>query len=220
MKKTMCVCLILGLLCSLWGCSQALQPETTACGHEVYADLIARLEAKDYAGAYGLIAAMEQVSAASETAIAETAVAEPAAAQPEAVISADTEVVELTRDNVREYFEFTEEFQIGEQSWCTQYIRLKEEYRSRLISVEDVFLQVSCLRCEAYGSIDLEEEEFRPEYYDPVFRDKEFRVLELEKTGSAWLTGMTVFSDRGCFSDYAMDVEIESGSGTLVLSAK
>ena len=214
MKKMMCLCLALVLLCSLWGCSQAQQPETASCGHEAYADLIARLEAKDYAGAHGLINDMAGGSAAAETVSVESS-----AKQPEDTVTVDIEVVELTRDNVREYFEFTEEFQIGEQSWCIQYIQLKEEYSRRLISVEDVFLQVSYLRCEAYGSIDLEEEEFRPEYYDPVFRDKEFRVLELESTGSAWLTGMTVFSDRGCFPDYAMDVKIESGSGTLVFSA-
>lgn len=213
MKKRICICLVIGLLCSLWGCSRAQQPEEVSCGHEPYSQLISRLEAGDYAGARSLIDAMEGTAEPVQSAQTHQPV-------PEEPIAMDFEMIELTEYNVKDYFEFTEEFQIGEQSWCTQYVRLKEEYRSRLISVEDVFLQVSCLRCEAYGSIDLEEEEFRPEYYDPLSRDKEFRVLELEDTGDAWITGMTVFADRGYFPDYTMDVEIESGSGKLILSAK
>lgn len=214
MKKIRVACLMLTLLMLLCACSTGTQPEETRAP---YAGVIDRLEAGDYDGAREMIDAMEGQTVPAEADAPET---QMPAAQAESVIYADIEVVELDRYNVGEYFEFQEEFQIGEQSWCTQYIRLKEEYRDRLLSVEDVLLQVSCLRCEAYGSIDLEEEEFRPEYYEPTSREKEIRVLELENTGSGWLTGMTVYSDRGYFPDYAMDVEILSGSGKLVFSVE
>lgn len=213
MKKKMTLCLLTAMLLGLCGCGQAPQPEEATCGHEAYSDLIARLETKDYDGARALIDAME---GSTEPA--------PSAEIPQAVsgesVTADVEMVELTQQNVKDYFEFVEEIQIGEPSFCTQYVTLKEEYRDRLLSVENVLVNISCLRCEAYGSINLEEEEFRPEYYEPLSREKEYRVLELDNTGSGWITSMTVFSDRGCFPDYAMDVTIETGSGTLVFLAQ
>lgn len=204
MKKGKLLCFLTVLVLVLCACSAGAEPGESP---SPYDGLIAALEAGDYDGARAMIDAMETQPVQTEPAI-----------DTEPVIYADLELVELGQSNVRDYFEFVEEFQIGEQSWCTQYVRLKEEYRDRLLSVEDVLLNVSCLRCEAYGSIDLEEEEFRPEYYDPVSREKEERVLEVDNSGSGWLTGMTVFSDRGYFPDYAMDVEITSGSGKLAFA--
>lgn len=214
MRKFQLLCLLTAFLMLLCACGTGTRPEETWSS---YAGVIDRLEAGDYDGARAMIDAMEEQMVPAET---ERVTEQVPAAQTEAVIHADVEIVELDRDNVRYYFEFQEEFQIGEQSWCTQYIRLKEEYRDRLISVEDILLQVSCLRCDAYGSVDLEEEEFRPEYYDPTSREKEIRVLEVENTGNGWITGMSVFSDRGYFPDYAMDVEIISGSGKLIFSVE
>ena len=214
MKRMRIFCLTAALLMLLCACGAGTQSEETQSPYDA---LISRLEAGDYDGARAMIDAMEGQTAPAETEAPETHMP---AAQPESVIYADIEIVELNQYNARDYFEFREEFLIGQQSHCTQYIALKEEYRDRLLSVEDVLLQVSCLRCEAYGTIDLEEEEFRPEYYEPTSREKEVRVLELENTGSGWLTGMTVFSDRGYFPDYAMDVEIISGSGKLVFSVE
>ena len=214
MKRMRVFCLMLALLMLLCACGAGTKPEETQSPYDA---LISRLEAGDYDGARAMIDAMEGQIAPAETEAPETQMPAP---QTESVVYADIEIVELDQYNARDYFEFREEFQIGEQSWCTQYVALKEEYRDRLLSVEDVLLQMSCLRCEAYGTIDLEEEEFRPEYYEPTSREKEIRVLELENTGSGWLTGMTVFSDRGYFPDYAMDVEIISGSGKLVFSVE
>ena len=214
MKRMRVFCLLTALLMLLCACGAGAAPEET---QSPYAGLIDRPEAGDYDGARAMINAMEGQTVPAETEAPET---QTPAAQTESVIYADIEIVELNQYNARDYFEFQEEFQIGEQSWCTQYITLKEEYRDRLISQEDVLLEVSCLRCEAHGSIDLEEEEFSPEYYVPISREKEARILELDHTGSGWLTGMTVYSNRGYFPDYAMDVEITSGSGKLIFSAE
>lgn len=206
--------LIAVLCCILCGCGAQAEPEGTT---SLYMGVIERLEAGDYDGARAQIDALEGLR---ETAEMETVPKQSTVTQPDSVIHADMEIVELTQDNVRYYFEFVEEFVIGEPSHCTQYITLKEEYRDRLLSVEDAFLNVTLLRCEAYGSIDLEEEEFRADYYDPISQKKEARTLELDYNGSGWITGMTVYSDSGCFPDYAMDVQIESGSGKLVFSAE
>lgn len=220
MKKWICLSLVFSLLAGLCACGQAQQPGNTPCGHEAYSGLIACLEAGDYDGARSLIDAMEGSTGEQTTQLLPAATGEMLQEETAAPDFSDCEAVELTEYNIKEYFEFAEEFYIGEQSWCTQYITLKEEYRNRLLSMQKVTVEVSYLRSDAYGRIDLEEEEFQAEYYDILSREKEIRTLELEEDGVGWITDMSQFSDRGYFPDYAMDVEIESGSGTLVLSVE
>ncbi len=225
MKKKLSVCLIAAVMLLLCGCHQAQQPEADSCGHEAYSDLIARLEAKDYDGARSVIDILEGRETPAETASPETQL--PAQAetdqppvQTDPVITADMEIVELTKYNVRDYFTFEEQYYISDKSGCTQYITLKEEYRDRLVAVEEAKVEVTYLLCEAHGKINLEAETFRSEYFDVISRERASKTLELDSNGMGWISQMLYFSRRGYFPDFAMDVEIKSGSGKLILAAE
>lgn len=223
MKKRLFVGLLMVLLCALSACGAQKQPEEISCGHEAYKDLIALLERKDFDGARTLIDILEgrEMLMATESEMQPEPVdvvreGTVAAAEPETVISGDFDVVELTKYNVKDYFEFKEIYYISARSQCQQYIALKEEYKDRLITMEDVKLEVSYLLCEAYGEADLQAERFKSEYYDILSQDAEVRTLKPDSDGIFWINHMLYFQ-KGCFTDFAMDVEIRSGSGRLFL---
>lgn len=214
MKKSVTLCVVVLMLLVLCACGPRTEPETA---QSPYDGLIARLEAGDYAGARAMIDAMEAGSQETETAAEEAVQSSRTATYPDSVIQTDMEIVELEH-NFWEYFEFVEEFHIAEQSSCSQYITLKAEYRDRLLSLEGARLEVTFQLANAYGSIDLEEGEFQSELYEPISTKTEF--LELDNTGTAWLNGWIPYSSRGYFPEYAMDVEILSGSGKMILTAQ
>lgn len=230
MKKRLSICLVIALLSTLCACGEAKKPEEAACGHEAYADLIARLEAKDFAGARSIIDIMEGRGTPEETVPAETQTQEteapgvsvqtepvlPEVTQPTSVVTADMEIVELTKYNVKDYFEFRETYYVSAQSQCQQYIALKEEYKNRLIAMEEVKLEVSYLLCEAHGEADLASEQFRPEYFEVTSQEAEVRTLKPDDDGIFWINRM-LYHRKGFFPDFAMDVEIRSGSGKLIL---
>lgn len=224
MKKKLSICLLIALLCTLCACGTAKQPETTACGHEAYADLIARLEAKDFDGARSIIDILEnrEIPAATEPektpgkiAVVPTEPVPPVTDTPY-VVTGDFEVVELTKYNVNDYFEFRETYYISARSQCQQYITLKEEYRNRIIALEDVKLDVAYLLCEAHGEADLKAEQFQPEYFEITSQETEVRTLKPDSDGIAWINQMLYFKN-GCFPDFAMDVEITYASGKIIL---
>ena len=217
--------MIAAVMLLLCGCHQAQQPQADFCGHEAYSDLIARLEAKDYEAARSIIDILEGRELAAETASPETQLPVQAEtvqtpAVPDSVITADMEIVELTEYTVRDYFTFEEQFFISDKSGCMQYITLKEEYRDRLIAVEEAKVEVNYLLCEAHGKINLKAETFRSEYFDVTSRERVSKTLELDSNGMGWISQMLYFSRRGYFPDFAMDVEIRSGSGKLILAAE
>lgn len=226
MKKIMSVCLIFGLVVSLCACASGQEPAKAACGHEAYSDLIARLEAKDFDGARSIIDILERQENPVATVMVETTAAETLAqeeptlppAQPGSVVTADMEIVKLTQYNVNDYFEFVDDYLIAERSGCNQYIVLKEEYADRLISAENVRIGVSYLMTNAYGEIDMKAEEFKSEYFDITSKQRLSDTLELDRNNTAWIAQPTYSNRKGCFQDFVMDVEIESGSGTLVFS--
>lgn len=226
MKKIMSVCLIFGLVVSLCACASGQEPVEAACGHEAYSDLIARLEAKDFDGARSIIDILEGQENPVATVMVETTAAETPAqeeptlppAQPGSVVTADMEIVKLTQYNVNEYFEFVDDYLISERSGCNQHIVLKEEYADRLISAENVRIDVSYLMTNAYGEIDMKAEEFKSEYFDITSKQRLSDTLELDRNNTAWIAQPTYSNRKGCFQDFVMDVEIESGSGTLVFS--
>lgn len=228
MRKRISLCLVLVLIFSLYACSQKQQTETAACGHEAYAGVIARLEAGDYDGARYLIDSMEGREAPVESAASQNSVLEiptqPEIAQPPAVpdstVTVDIEIIELTKYNARDYFTFEEQYYIADKSACSQYITLKEEFRDRLIAVEDVKLEVSYLLCDAYGTVDLAAGEFRSEYLDITLDEKKTLTLKIDDNGMGWISRMIYYSPKGYFPDFAKDVELESGSGKLILSVK
>lgn len=221
MKKiwTVFVILMALLIC---GCSAQSEPEPPKT---IYDDVVARLEAGDYDGARFLIDVLE-AREASETAPAETWESEmpvqaettSPAAEPDSVVAGNFEIVELTEYNARDYLTFEETFYIADKSGCSQYVTLKKEYRDRLISVENVNLQVTFLHCQAYGQVDLQAGEFLPEYYDSISEKQ--MDLELDRDGTGWISRMLYYSKKGYFPDYAMDVVIKSASGRLILSAE
>lgn len=224
MKKIISVCLILAVLFSLCACASEQKPAEVPCGHEAYSDLIARLEAKDFDGARSIIDILEGRETPVETVPTETEIPEiPVQAetmqpteQPDSAVTVDMEIVELTKYNVNDYFEFRETYYISAQSQCIQYITLKDEYKDRLIALEDVKIEVSYLLCEAHGEADLKAEEFRPEYFEITSQEQEVRTLKPDSDGIGWINRMIYFKN-GYFPEFAMDVEIMSGSGKLVL---
>ena len=225
MKKLLILCITMIMVCLFCACGMEAEQESTI---SLYADVIARLEAGDYDGARSLIDIMEGKQISVETESTELPEAESAmqtditapVLQTEAATPPDYEVVELTQYNVRDYFTFEEEFYIADKSGCTQYITLKEEYSERLISVEDVKVEVSYLLCDAHGIIDLDAEEFQSEYFDVLSQDREEQIVQLDNNAMGWITQMLYFSKRGCFPDFAMDVELESASGKLIFTAE
>ena len=228
MKKHIVLSVILAGILLMSACGTQKKMEPVLCGHEAYADLIARLEAGDYDGARSLINTIEGKSFSAETESVETPQTESAApeeteaapTQPAAVIPQDCETVKLTKYNVRDYFEFKETYFISERSGCMQYIALKDAHQNRLISAEGVKLEVSYLLCEAHGETDLKAEVFRPEYFEITSREKEFRTVKLDSDGIGWINQMIYFSKLGYFPNFAMDVELISASGELILSAQ
>jgi len=248
MKKIMSVCLIFGLVVSLCACASGQEPAEAACGHEAYSDLIARLEAKDFDGARSLIDAMEGPTATEPSATSQEEPLDSDSASIDMIIeemgyeplqkedffgddskfSLEIEIspdllqkgdtVELTQYNVNDYFEFVDDYLIAERSSCNQYIVLKEEYADRLISAENVRIDVSYLMTNAYGEIDMKAEEFKSEYFDITSKQRLSDTLELDRNNTAWIAQPTYSNRKGCFQDFVMDVEIESGSGTLVFS--
>lgn len=224
MKKRLSICLVIVLLCTLCACGASKQPEETSCGHEAYSDLIARLEAKDFDGARSIIDILESrdIPAATEPEKAPDVItivpieSAPPVTQPPSVVAGDFEVVELTKYNARDYFEFRETYYIADRSQCQQYITLKEEYKNRLIALENVTLDAAYLLCEAYGEADLKAEQFRPEYFEITSQETEVKTLKPDSDGIFWINQMLYFK-KDHFPDFAMDVEITSGSGKLIL---
>lgn len=217
MKKVMIFCLAVVVLCSFSACGQRQKQSNP------YDDVIARLEAGDYDGARFLIDIMETNAAAVKVNPTEaekelTIQTETAATEPEAEVPSEYERIDLNQYNVRDYFELGEQYYIAEVSRYSQYITLKEEYRNRLISAENVNLQLTYLLTEAYGTIDQKAEWFDVEYYDIVSRNKEQKTVTIDGQGIHGIFQVEYSPRRGCFQNFPMDTEIITGSGTLILS--
>lgn len=223
MKKILTICMCAVLVAVLCACGAQAEPEAAV---SPYSDLIARLEAGDYDGARSLIDRMENREVVAETVSPETQSSEvpeqevvtepPVVTEP--VVMQDCEIVELTQYNIRDYFTFQEQYYIADKSGCSQYITLLEEYRDRLIAVEDAEIEVSYLLCEAHGKIDLDAEQFRSEYFDILSRERETKTIALNRDGMGWISQMLYYSKKGYFPEFAMDVELLSGSGKLYLT--
>ena len=224
MKKRLSICLVIALLCNLCACGTANQPEEASCGHEDYSDLIARLEARDFDGARSIIDILEGRETPAATGSEEVPEVVtivpmelvPPVTQSPSVVAGDFEVVELTKYNARDYFEFRETYYISDRSQCQQYITLKDAYKNRLIALEEVKLDVAYLLCEAYGEADLTAEQFHPEYFEIISQETEVRTLKPDSDGIFWINQMLYFK-KDHFPDFVMDVEITSGSGKLIL---
>lgn len=221
MKKFVLLCLIQSMLFCLSACSVA-QPAQSGCGHEAYLDLIGYLEAGNYDEARLWIDAMEgtavqptEPNTAQPQLPASQAMPMPAETAPQMQIAEDAQVVELNQYNARDYFEFEDEYILGEQSSCIQHVVLKEEYRDRLLYAEDVHVEVTYLVTNAYGEIDMKAERFRSEYYDIVSGERKTETLELDRNHTARITNVVYSPRKGCFENFVTDVEIKSGSGRL-----
>ena len=77
--------------------------------------------------------------------------------------------------------------------------------------------------CELYaiaGRSREKAEQFRSEYFDIVSQERETKTLPMGEDNLVWISRMLYFNRKGYFPDYAMDVEIRSGSGKLILAAE
>lgn len=223
MKKILTLCMAAALIFTLCACG-AQQNTEAECGHEAYSDLFARLEAGDYDGARSLIDAMEGHPKTETVPPAQVqpdpvqTQTVPAAQETQTQMMQEGETVELTKYNARDYFELVEDYYFGEQTRCIQYIALKEEYKNRLMHMENVRVEVSCLVSDAYGKVDLAAEAFRSEYFDITSKDRQNITVEIDSDGTGRISHISYSAKKGCFPDFLMDVEIESGSGKLLLS--
>ena len=219
MKKVLRFCLAIVVLCSFSACGQAEKQGNA------YDDVIARLEAGDYDGARLLIDIME-VSTATEHVKPTEAETESVmqtetvitATEPEKVIPSEYERIELNQYNVRDYFALGEQYFIAEVSRYFQYITLKEEYRNRLISAENVSIELTYLLTDAYGTINQKAEWFDVEYFDIVSKNKEQKTVDVDGQSRYGIFQAEYSPRHGCFQNFPMDTEIVSGSGTLILS--
>ena len=231
MKKIMSLCFAVVMLVQLCACSAQAEPEETK---SPYSDVIARLEAGDYDGARSLIDMMEDAGQTEETVLPQTQPAaeatqpdgtepvqyHPAETEPQPAAVHNEEIVELAEYNVKDYFELSTTYYVGEDSGCSQTVELKEEYKDRLLRLENVTVTISYLEADAFGTVDVSENEFQEEYFDILSTEKQRMTVEIDEDGLGWITRIPYSRKKGCFPGYAADMGMETGSGKLILTAE
>ena len=231
MKKIMTVCFAVIMLLQLCACGSQAEPEET---ESPYADVIARLEAGDYDGARSLIDIMEGVGQTEETALPQTqptaestlpvsteaVQSQPVETDPQPATVRNEEIVELAEYNVKDYFELSTTYYVGEDSGCSQTVELREEYKDRLLRLENVTVTVSYLEADAFGTVDVSGKEFREEYFDIISAEKQKMTVEIDEDGLGWISRIPYSRKKGCFPGYAADMAIETGSGKLIFRAE
>lgn len=225
MKNALCFCLVFAVVCSFCGCGNEQKTEEIQTSYGIYSDLIDRLEAGEYEAARRMIYEMEGIIPTE--AILPTKEQDPPAAQTEApkpvfetenTLPAEYETVELNRYNVNDYFELREQYFVAELSRYVQYITLKEEYRDRLVSAENVKLELTYLVTDAYGSIDQKAERFDVDYFDITSGTAEQKIISVQDCSRETVFQSEYSAKRGCFRDFPMDTEIVFASGSLIFS--
>ena len=219
MKKNSMVCLMVVLVMLLCACGGKEAAEVTHPTEGKYQMLIDKLEAGEYDAARAMIDAMEGNSPKEppvETAPVQT---EPPSvqAQPQAVQNQEGTVIELTKENAKDYFEATVNFFNGDEKSFHQAIALKEEYRFREIRLEDVTLEVSYLMCNAYGSVNNQNGEFYADSFEILSSEKQTVKVPIDNSKTGYLSNGTYVKGKGYFPNYVIEPEIVSGSGRLIL---
>lgn len=208
--------LLLAVCLVLVGCGAAPAAEVS-CGHEAYQVLIDALEQKDYDAARAIIDAMEGKAEPIETAAHETAAPETVAPAVQAAVE-ELETVELTRQNLLDYFELKEEYIFEDTVQCYQHFLLREEYKKRLVDIRDVTVEISCFDATAYGELDRGDQLFFPGSYEMTTGELEHKSVAITNLGEGFIALSEYDAKGGCFSGYQMDIAITDVSGTLVLS--
>jgi len=221
MKKNRMVCLLLALMMLLYACGSRKSAEGTRPTEGKYQDLIKKLDAGDYDGARALIDEMEGIpsgESAPQTQPTETeGVEQPPQVQPQTAPPSEGTVIQLTAENAWEYFEVTVNFFNGDEKSFHQAIALKPEYRSRVVRLEDVALEVTYLLSNAYGSVDDRNGEFSAERFE-VISDEMTMEVTIDNSNTGYLSNGTYVTKKGYFPNFAIETQIVSGSGRLILT--
>lgn len=221
MKKTISLLCCLMLVMSLSGCGEKTEAPVVQPPQQKYPQIVERLDAGDYDGARALIDAMEGISATepvSETQPAPTETqAPPAQIQPQTLSPEEGSVIQLTKENAKDYFEATVNFFNGDEKSFHQAIALKPEYQSRVIRLEEVTLEVSYLLCNAHGSVDDRNGEFTAEGFEVTSDEKQTMKVTIDNSNTGYLSNGTYVKNKGYFPNFAIETEILSGTGRLIL---
>lgn len=209
------------LMLSLFGCgAQRETPETQPVAGK-FQQIIEKLDAGDYDGARALIDEMEGIpsgESAPQTQPTETEGEEqPPQVQPQTAPPSEGTVIQLTAENAWEYFEATVNFFNGDEKSFHQAIALKPEYRSRVVRLEDVALEVTYLLSNAYGSVDERNGEFSAERFE-VISDEMTMEVTIDNSNTGYLSNGTYVAKKGYFPNFAIETQIVSGSGRLILT--
>lgn len=218
MKKIFAALLTLSLCCALMACGYEAAETEETCGHEQYLELIAALEEKNYDAVRALIDDMEgkAKTVPMETAVQETVQTETTAPTPQAY--SDVVEVELTRQNLLDYFELREDYIFEGTVRCYQNFQLREEYKKRLVDILGATVEISYFAAKAYGELDHGDQLFFADRYDQITGELEYLKTEITKNGEGYLSVGVYDTKKGCFDDYLMDIAITEVTGKLVLS--
>ena len=220
MKKNRMVCLMIALVMLLCACGNSEGTEVTQPTQGKYQPLIDRLEAGDYDAARAMIDAMDgkkEELLPTETEGAEALPAETVRQTEAAVISVpDGNRVELTKENVKEYFEVTENFFRGPKPGFEVGLALKEEYAGKLAAVEDAAVKVSFLTAEAHGTVDASGE-FQGAGY-VITGEGNPTWVEISDGGLGSLANGSYAEKKGYFPEYPVDVVLTDGRGVLIFT--
>lgn len=202
---------------SLIGCGSRPSADIS-CGHEAYGSLLQALEEGNYQEAQAIILEMEnQEGEQSEPVSAPTVQTETSAVTetvPENLLKGT--VVELTEENVNDYFEIVEEYSTGAHFGCTILVKLKKEFQEDLVSVDQVVLDVSYIPVVHYGQPDKENEEFESEYFDPISSEVQTKHVEIPASGEGHFLSCSYNDVKKCFEFYPLEIELSGGRGSLI----
>lgn len=219
MKKINSVVFAALLLLSLCACGSREAAVPTQSMQAEYQQIMDKLEAADYDGARALIDTMEGTTAATQSA-EETSAPTQSVSQPvQSASQSQTGItVILTEENAEEYFEIHTQYIFASVPSFYQAVFLKEEYAQRMLSTQDVSLEVSYLLSNAHGTVDGEAQDFFAERYEVLDDQPRTAQIEILGAGAASLTQGEYNKKRGYFPDFAVDIEFTGASGTLILS--
>lgn len=231
MKRLLTIMLLIVLCLSCVGCGTSEEP--VPCGHEPYLPLIALLESGEYEGAKNWI---NDTYAIVETETVPATGDIPAAAETTAPTPKNpgTDKIEVTSENFLDYFEYTIDYDFRENAfgevervWAMEYIRLKEEYVPRLISGNEIAVELAYHRVWSKGTLDYENKTFIPngEYEPSSFGEGLTKVFELSQSyGSNTLEHALGFATPAADGSEAFRVaiidEVLRARGTLCLTAE
>lgn len=215
------------VLCGIFvACGSEPVETKNTCGHEDYFDLIEKLENEDYDAARAIIDRME---GSTSTVPDDNAKPDPetkpsqdvsSATQPNQTQTIEDHVtcIELDRKNLLDYFELREDYIFEDTVKCYQSLQLREEYKSRLVDIRDISVEISGFEAEVFGEMDYGDQLFFPDHYTMKTGELEFYRFDLTNRGEGYISLSEYNAFKGSFDDYMVDIAISEANGTLILA--